>query len=199
MTTSRSATAACLTDSSPRSPCCASTVVITRSSSKWCFTTGSREQRVEDRRRIGEARGLDDDAAERGDLARGRAATSRSRSSSARSPRRVQQTQPFPSSTVRSSTRRSRWWSIADLAELVDDHRRLAHLGVGEQPGEQRRLAAAEEAGERGRRGVFTTAPRRGRDRAGRAARPQSRSASTQTRAEVVDDGRCGPSRSRST
>ncbi len=38
---------------------------------------------------------------------------SRSRSSSARSPRREQQTQPLFSSTVRSSTRRSRWWSIA--------------------------------------------------------------------------------------
>ena len=33
----------------------------------------------------------------------------RSRSSSARSPRSEQQTQPFPSTTVRSSTRRSRW------------------------------------------------------------------------------------------
>src|SRR5437763_1441 len=38
---------------------------------------------------------------------------SRSRSSSARSPRSEQQTQPLPSTTVRSSTRRSRWWSIA--------------------------------------------------------------------------------------
>src|SRR5581483_1440331 len=37
---------------------------------------------------------------------------SRSRNSSARSPRSVQQTQPELSSTVRSSTRRSRWWSM---------------------------------------------------------------------------------------
>src|SRR5581483_6302742 len=35
-----------------------------------------------------------------------------SRSSSARSPRSEQHTQPFLSSTVRSSTRRSRWWSM---------------------------------------------------------------------------------------
>src|SRR2546421_9043030 len=38
---------------------------------------------------------------------------SRSRSSSARSPRKEQQTQPFPRTTVRSSTRRNRWWSSA--------------------------------------------------------------------------------------
>src|SRR5439155_1030633 len=35
-----------------------------------------------------------------------------------------------------------------NLAELVDDHRRLAHIRVGEQPREQRRLPAAEVAGE---------------------------------------------------
>ena len=40
----------------------------------------------------------------------------------------------------------------ADLAQLVDDHGRLAHVGVREQARQQRRLARAEEAGEQRQR-----------------------------------------------
>ena len=36
----------------------------------------------------------------------------------------------------------------ADLAELVDDHRGSREFGLAKQAAEQRRLAAAEEAGE---------------------------------------------------
>ena len=73
--------------------------------------------------RLGEER-VDDRAPDRRDRSsrrrrggtaesrRARAGSSRSRSSSARSPRSVQQTQPERRSTVRSSTRRSRWWSM---------------------------------------------------------------------------------------
>ena len=46
-----------------------------------------------------------------------------------------------------------------DLAELVDQHRRLLHPGMGEEVVEQRRLAAAEKAGDE-----------RDRDRCGRVA-----------------------------
>jgi len=35
-------------------------------------------------------------------------------------------------------------WSIPDLAEFVDDHRRPVHPGVAQQALQQRRLAAAE-------------------------------------------------------
>ena len=95
VTTSRSAAAACLTDSSLAEPVLRVHGRDHALEPEVVLDDRLAEQRVEDRRRVGEARRLDDHAAERGDLARGRAATSRSRSSSARSPRRVQQTQPL--------------------------------------------------------------------------------------------------------
>ena len=56
------------------SPFSASTVVTTPSSSKWCLTTGSESERVQDRHGVGKARRLDDDAAKARDLASRRAA-----------------------------------------------------------------------------------------------------------------------------
>src|SRR5262249_39047636 len=88
------------------------TVVITRSSMKWCFTTGSLTS-VE---RIGAGSARPDVSITTrrngGTSPRVRISSSR-RSSPARSARSEQQTQPLPSTTVCSLTRRSRWWSIA--------------------------------------------------------------------------------------
>ena len=61
----------------------------------------------------------------------------------------MQQMQPLPSTTVRSSTWRTRWWSIADLAELVDEHGRLSHVRDAPSSAEiSVVLPAAEEAGD---------------------------------------------------
>ena len=90
---------ACRSDSGSRSSWLhavdASTVVTTDSSSVVMLNDGLRDERREDRRRIGEPGRLDDDPAEAaGSPSRWRRPR-RSRSSSARSPRIEQQTQPL--------------------------------------------------------------------------------------------------------
>ena len=109
----------------------------------------------------------------------------RSSSSSPRSPRIVQQTQPLPSRTVRSSTRRSRWWSIPTSPSSLTITAVSTQLRAREQPAEQGRLAAAEKAGQDGDRdpvrhrcapGASPRAPgRAGRAAARRAPRRRAR------------------------
>ena len=95
-----------------RRPCCASTVVTTRLEPVVVLDQRLGEQRVDDRRRGRRGRWSRRRRAGTAGSRRASRRPSRSRSSSARSPRSVQQTQPLASSTVRSSTRRSRWWSM---------------------------------------------------------------------------------------
>ena len=104
----------------------------------------------------------------------------------------MQQTQPLSSSTVRSSTRRSRWWSIPISPSS------FTITAVSPMPGWPSRreisvvlpLPRKPVTSATGSLAVSCQALRRGRGRAGRAARPASRSASAQSDAEVVDDGR---------
>src|SRR5918997_4648457 len=114
VTMTLSADAICFTDSGLRSrwrsPFTASTVDRTRSTEKWCCRTGS--IKIVCRMGAGSARPVVSTTtlSRRGISPR----WSRSRSSSSastRSSRVVQQTHPLPSSTARSSTRLSRWWS----------------------------------------------------------------------------------------
>ena len=138
------------------------------------------EQRVDDRRRVGEPGRLDDDASERGDLAAlapaeqvaqlvGEVAAQRAADAAALQQHRALVDPP------------QQVMVDADLADLVHDHRRLAHRGMAEQARDQRRLAAAEEARHErdGELAVSRQGPGRDRGRAGRAARPARRSAST--------------------
>ena len=68
----------------------------------------------------------------------------------------VQQMQPLASSTMsllrqrRDAAARQQLAVDADLAELVDDEREAAAVGVAQQMLDQGRLAGAEEAGDDG-------------------------------------------------
>ena len=105
------------------------------------------EERVHDRRRVGDSGRLDDDAPEGGDLARvraveqvaqlvGQVAAQRAADAAAR-----EQHRPLVDAAQEVMVE-------ADLAELVDDHRRLGELGPAQQLRDERRLAAPEEAGD---------------------------------------------------
>ena len=79
-----------------------------------------------------------------------------------------------------------------DLAELVDDHRRLAHVRVREQTLQQRRLAAAEEAGQQHHGCLLSQGQRTSSGSSGSSGRPASIAACGPEDAEVVDHG-CAP------
>ena len=107
---------------------------------------GVGEQRVQDRAGIGEARGLDGDAAER-DLAAG---------ASRQQP--MQRLDEIAAQRAAQASRRQQRDLAVEplvepvverrLAELVDDDQRLGQRGVAQQAVEQRGLAGAEEAGD---------------------------------------------------
>ena len=103
----------------------------------------------------------------------------------------VQQRQPLSSSTVFSSIASTRNVIEADGTELVDQHRSIGEGWMAQHVVEQRRLAAAEEAGDDDHRGE----PRVGRHRPyarRRAARPPAGGAasSRSTRAGSSGIGR---------
>src|SRR3712207_5101546 len=114
VTTILSAAATCLKDSGLRSrwrlPFTASTVVRTRSTEKWCCKTGS--VKIVWRIGAGSARPVVSTTTR---FSRGISSLwsmfKSSMRASTRSSRVVQHTHPLPSRTVRSSTRRRRWWS----------------------------------------------------------------------------------------
>ncbi len=148
------------------------------------------EQRVDDRRRVGEAGRLDDHAPERAGSRRARAGragrAARRRGRRAACSRRSRSS----SSTVRSSTRRSRWWSIATSPSS------LTITAVSPMSGWASRRESSvvfplprKPVTQRDRR-LQTRARPAEPGRAGRAARPASRSASTQSAPRFVDDGR---------
>ena len=108
--------------------------------------------------------------------------SSRSRSSSDRSPRSEQQTQPLASRTVRSSTRRSRWWSIPTSPSSFTITAVSPSSGCCSSRATSVVLPLPRNPVTR-TTGVFTLrAPRAGRGRAGRAARPRGAPPPTRAR-----------------
>jgi len=108
---------------------------------------GVAHQRQQDRRRVGEPGRLDDDAAERRQLAArapvkeiGQRLAQRVEQRAAEAPRLEQQHVVAPAGHQQMVE--------PDLAELVDDDDAVRHRLVPQQPVEQRRLAAAEKPGE---------------------------------------------------
>ena len=136
-----------------------------------------REERVDDRRRVREPGRLDDDATEGRDLARvaagdqvaqlvGEVAAERAAQAAARQQHGAL-VDPAQQVVV-----------DPDLAELVHDHCRLAHVRVRQEAGEQRGLAAAEEPGDERDGDLHSDATSSGSS--GSSVRPASSSASTQ-------------------
>ena len=136
------------------------------------------DQRVDDRRRVGQARSLDDDAAERRDLPPRPPAVQVAElvrevaAQRAADAARVEQHRPLvdpPEQMV----------VDPDLAQLVDDHGRLAHVRMRQQARDQRRLPRAEEPCDQRDGRLHSAASRAGSS--GSSGRPASFSASPQS------------------
>ena len=109
------------------------------------------DQRVQDRRRVGQPRGLDHDPSERVDSAVVAAAQQiferrdQVAAHGAAQASRTEQDHPLVH-------RLDQQVVETDLAELVDDHHRVGQRRVGEEAVQQRGFARAEKAGEHGER-----------------------------------------------
>ena len=105
-------------------------------------------ERVEHGRRIGQAAGLERDAPERRPAGGLRARAAAGRTTSARPWRTAQQVQPLGSSTTSSTAASSSMMIERDGAELADQDGGVRQVRDGEDAGEERGLAAAQEAGQ---------------------------------------------------
>ena len=122
-----------------------------------------RHQRLQDRRRIGQARGLDQHPVIEQSPPRP-AAARKSSNVANRSARTAQHRHPVLSVSSCLVARRDQFVVQADFAELVDDHRGARERGIAQQARDQRRLAAAEKPGDDGdRQHARSARPRRPR------------------------------------
>ena len=141
-----------------------------------------RHDRLQHGGRIGEARGLDDDAVQPADRPVCSRST-RSASVSTSSPRTVQQRQPSDKLDDAVGGLLDEQMVDRDIAELVDDDGRVGERRILEQPVEQRRLAGAEESGQHrdrdGTRSASALSRPPGRLRGSIALRRRARSAAT--------------------
>ena len=192
VTSSVSATAACLTDSGWRSRVAPADGVDGRHDRLDRVVVAQQrlaDERRQHRRRVGQPGRLDHDPAERRELA--------ARAAGEQVAQLVLEVAAQRAADAAAAEDDRALVDLAhevmvdrDLAELVDEHRRLSHRGMREQRRDQGRLAAAEEAGDEDDADRSAIAAQGGDERrververaAGEGARPRSRAS------QVVDD-----------